>query len=387
MIEERYNRSADMRLLELRRKALGITAAKIAPTVVVSTRYSDLDWLPPSTNVDETYVAHGTIINVMVDARPRRGLIPGAQVTVSLSVANDGDAAASNVRVTLPPPIGAEYVAESLLVDGRAGGDAVADEIFANGTMLTDIAAGTRYTLTLKLTVGSGIGDILLSPQLSADSAAILGLRAVRLKRSAIAPLMGPVERPFYESDDDEHADEPLSVRPTIAVVQQPEYPAPLDELPDRPPVAPQALLREPPPDSGVSHFLRAPQAPRAQRLRPEHERVVQTQTTVVAAEPIVPIAPVVAIEPVVAADVVVDYQPRRYKRSPGLCRANCRSRSGCRRRARGSGRADRPRRTQRHRHAACQRRAGRRTGTRCSTETRPGQNHHHQSGHGQAGR
>jgi hypothetical protein len=193
-MDERYERSADMRLLEFEREARGLPLR-----VTGSTKYSDPDQLADlGRDDDETYAQNGTILVASIDAQPRAALIPGALVTVSLSISNEGDTAAAGVRMSLPLPVDTVYRTGSLSIDGATGTDALAYELFGNGAELGIIDPGARRTMALKLVIEAGVADIRLSPQLSATSGAILGLRAMRLTRKEALLRGAPVERPFY---------------------------------------------------------------------------------------------------------------------------------------------------------------------------------------------
>jgi hypothetical protein len=129
------------------------------------------------------------------------------------------------------------------VLDGRAAGDADASRLFDDGTPIGDVDAGVRRTASLKLVIEAGTGDIILTPHLTAASGAILGLRALRLTRAATRA--DTAARPFYESDESEHAAEPLAPgppKPTFAIVQPRELPPVAPPAPPAPAkVAPSA--------------------------------------------------------------------------------------------------------------------------------------------------
>ncbi len=224
MNDERYDRNADMRLLELQREALGVPRH-----VIGTTSYTDPDSSDGAQPDDvDPYVASGTILIAAVNAQPRSGLIPGALVTVSVSITNDGDVRSKGVRLSLPLPLATLYRPGSLSVDGVAGSDDSAAELLADGAEFAPIEPGTRRTVSLKLAIEAGIADITLTPHLAAPAAAVLGLRAMRLLRAPVGRIAA-VPRPFYESDDDEHRVEPLDPLPlaSVAALQPTEMPAP----------------------------------------------------------------------------------------------------------------------------------------------------------------
>jgi hypothetical protein len=189
MIDERYSRSADVRLQVLRRVELGIPPR---PPVL-------------STHVDPSQIDPGQVEEIR-SRTPR---------TTSLQ------------QATLALPVDTTYRENTVSVDGTPGSDAIANELFENGTDLGAIELGARGTVVVKLVVEVGVGDIILSRHLSAAAEAVLGLRGMRLKR-AEPPARGvSVQRPLYESDSDEAASGPLVAPanlPTITALQPAEY-------------------------------------------------------------------------------------------------------------------------------------------------------------------
>jgi uncharacterized repeat protein (TIGR01451 family) len=294
MSDERYDRSADMRLLELQREALGVPRR-----VIDSISYTDPDPLPDTLGAEpESYAQSGTILIAATDARPRTALIPGALVTISLSVANDGDAAATNVRMSLPLPVDTSFRPGTLTIDGVPGGDDVAAEFFANGIVVGDIGPGTRTAVSVKLVVELGRNDIILSPQLSAAAGAIVGLRAMRLTRDKTVGRGLPVERPFYESDEQEHLVEPLAPatpQPTITVLQPREYPPTI--VPAASTEVPSTIFRpvapiEPKPVSTVLN----PVGPAGTTIKPVVPPAAVAKTLAAVTEIVKPVAPVAAV-------------------------------------------------------------------------------------------
>jgi hypothetical protein len=223
-MDERYERSADMRLLEFEREARGIPRR-----IISSTSYTDYDALDAFKDDDDSAGESGPILVATLDAQPREGLIAGALVTVAISILNEGDTAASDARLSLPLPVNTAYRPDSLMIDGATGADAVAYDLFANGAAVGTIEPGGKRTIAIKLGVEAGTSEIRLVPQLTATSSAILGLRAMRLSRSSAAASEAAIERPFYESIDadeiDADADATLAIEPTISVLQPVEFP------------------------------------------------------------------------------------------------------------------------------------------------------------------
>lgn len=249
MSDERYDRSADMRLLELQRKALGVP-----PRVMAATSYTDPEPIEDfAKDDDEEFVSSGTILVASIDAAPRSALIAGALVTIALSVSNDGDTAATDVHLSLALPSDTTYRPASLMLDGNSASDEAALSLFGSGAEIGTVEPGARRTLVMKLVVEAGTTDIVLAPHLRAAGGAVLGFRALRLVRARLGRGSGVAERPFYESDDEEHAAEALAPAPSepiVAVLQPRELPPVIpsaaigpkaDAVPKAAPAAPPA--------------------------------------------------------------------------------------------------------------------------------------------------
>jgi hypothetical protein len=239
--DERYGRSADLRLHDLRRVELGLP-----PRASILTSYVAPENLTAvEEDEDDAFAASGSVLVAALDAQPRIALIPGALITIVLNVVNDGKAAATGVRANVALPVDTTYRPGTLAIDGTPGNDAIAYDLFENGTDLGEIESGARKTVIVKLVVEAGVGDILLTPHVSAAAGAVLGLRAMRLSRAAPSGRGVVVERPFYESDADELASEPPVARmnqSTITVLQPPVYPPiHIPVVPGGPKTTPQA--------------------------------------------------------------------------------------------------------------------------------------------------
>jgi hypothetical protein len=222
--DERYGRSADLRLHDLRRQELGLP-----PRAPVLTKYVATE---TATGVeddeDNAFAASGSVLVAALDAQPRIALIPGALITIVLTLVNDGEAASSGVRANVALPVDTTYHPGTLSIDGTPADDRIARDLFENGADLGEIEPGARRTVIVKLLVEAGVGDILITPHVSAAAGAVLGLRAMRLNRAAPSGRGVVVERPFYESDPEETARESPAARThqsTITVLQPPEFP------------------------------------------------------------------------------------------------------------------------------------------------------------------
>lgn len=215
--------SADMRLIELQRSALGLPAPDRP------------DWENraiadgPNLPDDPVRPPESAILNVIAVATPSEGIIPGAIVTLSLSVANEGVAPARDVRVGVPLPGGASYRPGSFVRDGTPGYDEIAERFFGAGLDVGDLAPKSRATFVWKIGARLGARPLVVAPQVSAAGAAIIGGGAIAISRLAIAPgaaaaaevaslppealpvPLVPVEvpvpdLPFYELDETEAA-------------------------------------------------------------------------------------------------------------------------------------------------------------------------------------
>lgn len=223
--DERYGRSADLRLHDLRREELGLP-----PRAPVLTKYVATETATGGEEEeDDAFAASGSVLVAALDAQPRIALIPGALITIVLTLVNDGKAAANGVRANVALPLDTTYHPGTLSIDGIPGSDSIAHDLFENGADLGEIESGARRTVIVKLVVEAGVGDILVTPHVSATAGAVLGLRAMRLNRAAPSARGVVVDRPFYESDPDETAREAPAARTNqsrITVLQPPEFPA-----------------------------------------------------------------------------------------------------------------------------------------------------------------
>ncbi|GAC1655457.1 MAG: hypothetical protein NVS9B12_06570 [Vulcanimicrobiaceae bacterium] len=241
-----FEQSADMRLLELHRKALG----KSAPP--------PSQWLGSSDTRDALAVEDvpapaltGARLNVDVAATPNQKLIPGAVVTVTLAVHNIGDRPVSNVLVAVPVPGEAAYRAGSLEVDRRALSEADAALFLGSGFTIAHVSAGQRVGFTWKISVGPGTAPLLISPRVLAGGAGVVGGTPILMARGTAAssarlpdaylPPAREAERPFYELDEREEAEAahelaaapPPAAAPLVMMPDILEEPAPAAPLPE----------------------------------------------------------------------------------------------------------------------------------------------------------
>ncbi len=211
--------SADMRLVELQRKALGLEPAERA------------DWESrgavdgPSIPEFTPEVHESAVVNVILSATPDSGVIPGAIVTLALSVANEGAVPARGVTVGVPLPGGAAYRAGSFVRDGGPAYDEFAERFFGAGIAIGDIPAKSRVTFLWKIGVRIGERDLVVAPQVAVIQGAAIGGVPLSISRTTSAARPMPVQKhapaapariepqslpvaivPFYELEPDEEA-------------------------------------------------------------------------------------------------------------------------------------------------------------------------------------
>ncbi len=291
--EPDFEVSADMRLIELQRVSLGLATpqptawqTRLAPEPGAAT----LDDVQPP-------VGRSAVLAVQASATPPSGVIPGAVVTVSLSVANEGAASARKVAVVVPIPAGAGFRPGSFVQDGRPMADETADQFFHDGLDVGEIAPGDRKTFVWKLGVRLGNNALLVIPTVRAGGAAVVGARNLKIDRKgkSVAAFAAELERagpglyapkplipveipadelPFYELDEQEiivheAANAALSpARPQPVVVE----PQPQSE-PQREPEPQPAPVSEPQSSPEPEIEPPAPPAPEPEPPLPEPQR------------------------------------------------------------------------------------------------------------------
>jgi uncharacterized repeat protein (TIGR01451 family) len=253
-----FEASADMRLLELQRSALGLAPPQRAAW---ESRYA-VESSPAAVDEVVAAAAKSAVLTVSLTANPSRSVIPGTVVTYALSIANDGAVAARDVKAAVPLPGGVSYRLASLQLDGRPAADDAADQLFGEGLFLGTIEPRSRVTLLWKIGVRMGTAALMVVPRVAAIGTAVIGAAAVIVDRKGstgafasevaaadraiyepkpLIPVEIPIdERPFYELDSEEEivheaADAALS---DIVVRPEPELSAvpPPDPEPAPPP-------------------------------------------------------------------------------------------------------------------------------------------------------
>jgi hypothetical protein len=246
-----FDGSADMRLVELQRAALGVAAP------ARSAWESDAHTEGSSAPVSPEPVLESAVLAAELTANPPADVIPGAVVTLALSIANEGSIAARAVRVAVPLPGGATYRSGSFVRDGRPVHDNEADAFFGTGLQAGTLAPKTRATFLWKIGVRLGNKPLVMTPLVDAEDTAIVGAAPVIISRreEALNAFAGELQRydqpvssdelPIYELDEEEiieheAADAALSgeyrpgIEPPLQPVPPPDQPEPIPP-PDQP--------------------------------------------------------------------------------------------------------------------------------------------------------
>lgn len=225
--EDAYERSADLRLLDLSRRSLGVSQTaspwRHAGTSGVDRLAEDEDPARPA----------GALLLVHFVARPPSGLIAGARLTLAVAIQNEGADDALGVVLR----IGYGQGCRPLETDAKRDDDALdADAVtalFENGLAMGTIRGGERRTVVATAIIEPGIGPVLIEADVRAASAPIIAASPIALERAApagqraaarpspaptsvatapvvipdaapIAPPLETTESPFYELEPEE---------------------------------------------------------------------------------------------------------------------------------------------------------------------------------------
>lgn len=178
MREPDFELSADMRLLELQRGALGLPPRE---RLAWESRTGAEGSIPVAQAEPEP--GRTPVLAVEATAFPADGVIAGAVVTVTLSVGNEGAATAQDVVVLAPLPGGAAYRPGTFVWNGRSTYDEVADTFFGQGLAAGALAPAERTTFQWKIGVRLGTKPLVISPAVRAANAAIVGGRPLVIGR------------------------------------------------------------------------------------------------------------------------------------------------------------------------------------------------------------
>lgn len=209
--EPDFEESADMRLVDLQRAALGVpTPERSAWESQAHTEGS------PQPETPEERL-ESAVVTVELTGTPPGEVIPGAIVTLALSVANEGALAARNVRVCVPLPGGAAYRNGSFVRDGRPLLDDAADEFFGSGTLAGTIEPKSRVTFVWKIGVRLGNKPLVIAPSVSAEDTAVVGAQPVIISRktetqTGFAAEVQRFDRALYDAPETRTTTEELPI-------------------------------------------------------------------------------------------------------------------------------------------------------------------------------
>ncbi len=297
-IEDLFERNADMRLLEFRHTEPGKSAppGKRAATTSFGAESIVADSQP---EVETDKVPR---LRVAIAAAPAAGVIPGAVVGVAIDVFNDGNAPAPESKLLLSLPPESEYRSGSLRIDGREV--QAPEQLFVQGLPIARLPGATSSKVTFQLAVLPGLNTLYLQPRLQTNGVPVVGTAGCSIKRGAGPAAPAEPPRPFYELDDDEIAEIPVSeaeepilppliVEPILPPVQAAIAPPAAAPEPPLPPPAEPPRAPEPIPEAVVE----APAAPPPPPPPPPRA----TRKPAPAPPPPPPTAPAPAPEPVAA--------------------------------------------------------------------------------------
>lgn len=251
--EPEFEESADMRLVNLQRAALGVPAPE-------RSNWESRGHTEASSTVEAepAQPLRSAIVAVEITATPQGEVIPGAIVTLAVSVANEGAAPAKNVRVCAPLPGGATYRHGSFVRDGRPLLDDAADELFGSGTLIETLAPKSRATFVWKVGVRLGNKPVVIAPSVTAEETAVVGAQPAIISRKAdstsgfasevlrLDPALydrpSDEELPIYELDEEEIIEHEAAQ--AALSEYRPGFEPPLQPIP--PPAQPEQI---PPPD------------------------------------------------------------------------------------------------------------------------------------------
>ncbi len=257
-----FDRDADSRLLERRRREeLGL-APQSPPPSSTPVRFGAESMVNESVR---PAAPRGAVLRVALVARPNRELIPGAVVTIVVSLHDDGDADAADVRlrVVLPPEaeaIAGSFSREELEIDGEA--------LLGEGLRVGTIAAHEELRVRFALRVLPGTGPLDVAVHAGAPGVPTISAPTLRLpRRSGHAAFEQP--RPFFELEAGETDD----VLTTLAT-HPAEIEHSIDALVDEPAAPAESVLELAGAESEPElESVRAESALAAGEPKPEHVR------------------------------------------------------------------------------------------------------------------
>lgn len=238
-------------------------------------------------------------------------MIPGAVVGVAIDVFNDGNAPAPESKLLVSVPPESEFRPGSLRVDGREV--PAPEQLFAQGLPIARLPGATSSKVTFQLAVLPGVNTLYLQPRLQTNGVPVVGTAGVTIKRgtSTAAPPEPP--RPFYELDDEEIAEIPVSEadEPIVPpVLPPPAPPAPVAAAP----VAAAPLAAAPEPVAVQAPAPAPVEAPPPPARAPEPKPEPEPEPAAAAAPPPLPAPAVPPKAPLRAAPAAAEERMIRYR-------------------------------------------------------------------------
>ena len=201
-VEQLFDRNADTRLLERRRREeLGLAPAA-QPASSTPARFG-----PESMLGDGVPLAapRGAMLSVALQARPARELIPGALVTLVAELFDAGDTDADGVvlRIAIPPeaePIAGSFARDDVELDAEA--------LLGEGLQIGTVAAAETIRIRFSIRVLPGTEPLDLLASAHAPGVPTIATPALRLTRRA-GHVAYDAPRPFFEYEAGEAEAEP----------------------------------------------------------------------------------------------------------------------------------------------------------------------------------
>lgn len=253
--EPEFDESADMRLVELQRIELGVPARERGAWESHTAIEGAAVEAAPTPSLQSA------VVTVELTATPGEDVIPGAVITLSMSIANEGSVPARNVRAIVPLAGGASYRNGSFVRDGRPLLDDAAEEFFERGAAIESLAPKTRVTFLWKIGVRIGNKPLVIAPTVTADESAVVGGQPLVVSRRtetqtgfaaevqrfdrALYDKPAAEELPIYELDDEEII-EHEAAQAALSEYQPPLEPPPQPEQEPGVP-EPEPYIPEPP--------------------------------------------------------------------------------------------------------------------------------------------
>ena len=206
-----FEASADMRLVELTRSASG------KATPVKSRWQSRGNAEAGSPVVDEEFAAlDGALIVATLHSTPSADVIPGAVLTVTLALTNEGGEDARTILIGAPVPGAARIRPGSLVMDGRPAANDIAEAFFGAGYTLRTLTGGSRTTFFWQIEILAGTDPVIISGNVRATGSAVIVPTSLRVSRrlgatgafkASVAAAVAPAQAadlPIYELDEEE---------------------------------------------------------------------------------------------------------------------------------------------------------------------------------------